>query len=156
MSSTVEKAANIFLIIASGVVVSQYAYRTIHGPEVQWKSAVDPGFRIENSVAFDLDTAPRTMLIFTSHTCEFCRASMPFYRKAVAAARKRGTRVVAVTWENPAENRKFLESNGITVDKVLPGAASGVRVTGIPSLMLLRRDGTVIRLVGRAAPGRVL
>ena len=81
MSSTLEKAANIFLIIASGVVVSEYAYRTIHASEVQWKNAVDPGYRIGNPAAFDLDAAPRTMLIFTSHTCEFCRASMPFYRK---------------------------------------------------------------------------
>jgi peroxiredoxin len=69
---------------------------------------------------------------------------MPFYRKAASAARRRGIKVVAVTREDLAENRKFLESNGIAVDRVLSGAAAGVRVKGVPSLILVRRDGTVI------------
>jgi peroxiredoxin len=142
--SILEKTANIFVIVACGVVVWQFGYRAIHGSATQWQHAVEPGYRIQDSAALDLNSAPRTMLILTSHTCQFCVASTPFYRKAADAARRRGIRVIAVTWEDPAENRKFLESNGITVDRVLSGAATGVRVKGVPSLILVRRDGVVI------------
>jgi hypothetical protein len=144
MSSILEKGANGFLIVASIVVLGQYGYRMINRPDVQWKHAVDPGYRVRDSKELRFSSAPRTILVMTSHTCEYCVAIMPFYKSAVNAARGHGTRVIALTWENPDENRRFLASNGIAVDAVVSGRASGVQVKGVPSLMLVRRDGSVI------------
>jgi hypothetical protein len=144
MSSLLEKSANVFLIAASAVVLGQYCYRTLHKPSPQWQRALAPDERIQDSVALGLNSAPRTMLIVTAHNCPFCIASMPFYKRVADAARRRGTRALAVTFEDLAENQKFLESYGVKVEKVLSAAAVGVRVNGVPSLVLVRQDGVVI------------
>jgi hypothetical protein len=69
---------------------------------------------------------------------------MPSYKQVAEAARKVGTRVVAVSGEAPAVNETYLTSHGIAVERVLSQVESGVVVPQVPSLILVRRDGTVV------------
>jgi hypothetical protein len=69
---------------------------------------------------------------------------LPFYRKLAAAARRAGTRIVAVTPEPPPINRAFLETNGVPVDASLSAQQSGVVVAQTPLLILVRSDGSII------------
>jgi len=78
---------------------------------------------------------------------------MLFYQKLVPVAKRVGTRVIAVTTEDPDVNATYLSSNGIDVDAVLATSEVGVLVQGTPTLILVGSDGVVKkRWLGRLAP----
>jgi len=143
MASLLEKSANIFLIVACTVVVGQFGYRLIHKPARQG-AVFSPGAQIRGTAALALNSAPRTLIMATSSTCSYCKASMPFYKQAADLARKTGTRIVAVSVETTLVNRAFLGSHGIAVDAVLLQSDSGVKVPHLPTLILVRGDGTIV------------
>jgi hypothetical protein len=71
---------------------------------------------------------------------------MAFYEELIqTAVQGAHTRVVAVTWENPNVNRAYLRNNSLSIDTVLSGRAVGIRDTATPTLILVDRDGVVIR-----------
>ena len=80
---------------------------------------------------------------------------MPCYRQVAEAAVRGGTRIVAVTAENPERNRAYLTSNGVRVDTVVPIGMNTMRLAATPTLVLVQSDGRVInswrgRLAGDA------
>jgi hypothetical protein len=143
MSSLLEKSANIFLIVACTVVVGEYGYRHVHKSS-QKRGVFSSGEHIEGTASLALTSAPRTLIIAMSSNCPYCKASMPAYKQIADAARKVGTRVVAVSGEASEVNQAYLVSHGIVVERVLSQAESGVHVPQVPSLILVRGDGTVV------------
>ncbi len=143
MASVIEKLANICLIIACTVVVGESVYRRLHtagpGPAV-----FASGEHIQGTSALALSNAPRTLIVSTTSTCPYCKASMPSYKEVTDLARKKGIRVVAVTGEAPAINQAYLASHGIATEKALSQPESGIQVPRVPSLILVRSNGTVI------------
>lgn len=143
MASLLEKSANALLIVACTVVVGEYGYRLIPKP-VQHYRLFSPGQHIQGTATLALSNAPRTLIIATSSTCQYCNASMPFYKRVADVARNTRTRIVAVTGEDAKVNRTFLASHGIGVETVLSQPESGVQIPVVPSLILVKGDGTVI------------
>jgi hypothetical protein len=70
---------------------------------------------------------------------------MPFYRALVPAAHNAGVRVLAVAAEIGKENTEYLERNGVHTDDTVELAKTSLTVTGTPTLILVRRDGYVVR-----------
>ena len=142
MPSFLEKCANTFLMVACVVVVGEFAYRHVKSSPIP--RLFNPGQRVEAKPALNLPGTSRTLIVATSSTCQFCLASMPVYRNVVDAARRAGAQVVAVCGEAPEVNRAYLSSNGISADRALSQPDSRVLVSQVPSLILVRRDGTVV------------
>lgn len=135
---------NLAIIGACAAMLGTQIARRIGGSLVE-PHPTTPGDRLSSGALLGINTAPRTLLLVTSSTCRFCAESMPFYRNLVTAARREGVRVVALAWEPPVRNRAYLASQGVQVDAALDIAATGVSVRGTPTLILVRRDGTVIQ-----------
>lgn len=93
-----------------------------------------------------LSGASRTLLLVTASSCHFCEDSMAFYRTLTAAARKHGTRVVAVSWEPPQFNRAHLQSQGVFVDAAVSDIDSAVAIPGTPLLILVGQDARISRV----------
>jgi hypothetical protein len=103
------RARNVFLAVACVFILGHFA-SSVHGrymraPSQPRRGVYPSGMVLSDSEQLGLDRADRTILVLTASTCHFCRASLPFYRKLTAAARRTGTRVVAVTYEDPAFSR---------------------------------------------------
>jgi thioredoxin-related protein len=69
---------------------------------------------------------------------------MPFYRRLTSTAKSAGARVVAVTYENPDENRAYLSDQGVEVDAAVSNIVNSLPIEGTPTLVLVGRDGKVI------------
>jgi hypothetical protein len=106
--------------------------------------AYPAGSRIQDSPELGFKAAERTLILVTSSSCRFCTVGLPFYRELVTVAKRRGTRVLAVTPELPSTNRAFLETGLVIVDASLSIAQSHIAVTQTPYVILVHRDGTVI------------
>jgi len=143
MASRLEKVANMFMIVACTVIVGDYVYHKL--PGVKSKPGVfHSGEHIQATPAVGLSDSPRTLLLATSNTCPYCLASMPYFKDLAEEAHKAGTRVIAISDDPEGVNQAYLASHGITPEKVLSGKQSGVFVPQIPTLILVRSDGTVI------------
>jgi hypothetical protein len=142
MRITLERITNVVVIASCLFVVGDILYHRVDSPKAPPVYAA--GSRIKDVPALGLKNAERTIILATSSSCHFCVASLPFYRRLAIAAKHGGTRIVAVTPELPPANRAFLESNDVPIDASLSIPQSGVSVQQTPTLILVRRDGTVI------------
>ncbi len=106
-------------------------------------SAYHEGSRITNTAALALARSPMTVMLVTRSSCPYCTASMPFYRRLVAAAHARNARVLAVTFEPAAQNGQYLASHGVVVDGVVEALANKITVSQTPTVIVVRSDGTV-------------
>ena len=102
------------------------------------------GMSIPDTNQLELAKVDRTVLLLEASTCHFCKLSMPFYRKLTAAAKEAGTRVVAVTYESPEENRAYLSQEGVRVDADVSNVVNNLPIEGTPTLVLVGRDGKVV------------
>jgi len=158
MRVTLEKVANIVVIASCLFAVGSVLWR--NHDEKQPPGPYPAGSRIAAAPALGLKSAERTLILATSSACRFCVASLPFYRRLANAAKRGGTRIVGVAAEPASVNRAFLASHGAAPDASVSWRESGISVPQTPTLILVRRDGTVIgSWVGRLSgsqEGRVL
>lgn len=106
--------------------------------------AYTAGTTVHAPIGSKLTEGRVTLLVISRSTCPYCRASMPFYRKVTAVARRAGVRIVGLSAEDVEGTRKFLESYGVHCDSVVSTAAGGITVQAVPALVLVRGNGKVI------------
>ena len=100
----------------------------------------------------DFSVAPRSLVMVLRSDCVFCRDSMPFYRRLVAADRGDAQIVVAAP---PYDTNisDYLASESVVPDSVVLVAADALPVRGTPTLMIADRDGVVTDAwVGQLGP----
>jgi len=92
----------------------------------------------------------KTLVVAISSSCHFCTESAAFYRDIRARTR---IHTIAVLPQSVNEGRNYLNNLGVQVDEVLQAPLSSIDVSGTPTLILVGRDGTVIRTwLGKLPP----
>jgi hypothetical protein len=91
-----------------------------------------------------IGSAKRTVLLVTSSRCHFCEESMPYYGKLVEAARRAGTRVIALSSEPTSDNRAFFAAHGVPIDAAASAPENGIFVRGTLTVIVIRQDGAVL------------
>lgn len=103
------------------------------------------GTKLPEPAKLDLKPGALTLFIATRSTCPWCKASMPFYQKLVPAAQRAGARVIGITGEDPSQNRRYYESNAVTIETVKAISGTPLKIDSIPALLVVRGDGTVVK-----------
>jgi hypothetical protein len=103
------------------------------------------GQLIHDTPELRLKESQRTLLIGTASTCRFCTASMPFYNRLLDVAKGQGVNVVAYTVENLDRNRQYLDAHGVAPDAVVGAIENRLLLYSTPTIVLVRRDGTVVK-----------
>lgn len=139
-----ERATNIATLIAcvalvEHIVVSQYTTYA-RRPAALYKA----GETISDTAELGLKRSSLTLLLGTASTCHFCTESMGFYDRLTKTARAKGVRVVGVTLESTQENRLYLQSHELQVDAVVSAQDNRINITGTPTLILVRDDGSIV------------
>jgi hypothetical protein len=85
----------------------------------------------------------RTLLLVVQSSCQYCTASMPFYRKLEELSQaRRDVRIFVVTQDTDIVARKYLDEHKLNLP-VVPSINVGnqLNVTGTPTLLLVDRSG---------------
>ena len=110
-----------------------------------------PGDRVQVD-GVDWAATPHTVMLVVRAQCEFCQASMPFYRRLLGQARGRSDlRVIAASTDEPTMLKAALEREGLVVDGVIHVTPGQLHVTGVPTVLLL--DGDRVHQMWRGALG---
>lgn len=153
VSKKIELAANVAIIVVACLLATVLVknYLVTRHTEQARNSQSQP---LKNPTVSGLDIdwrqSKQTLLLAVSSTCHFCTESAPFYQQL---ARERGrTRLIALLPQPIDEGKRYLEGLGVTVDEIRQTPLSSLNVNGTPTLMLVDRDGVVIKTwVGRLA-----
>lgn len=90
----------------------------------------------------DADT---TVLLAVRSTCQYCTASMPFYKTLTAAIEHASTnaKVVAVSTDTEDVLKRYFEANGVEAPLLRSVGADELRISGTPTILLADRSGVV-------------
>lgn len=153
IARTIEVIANIaiiFVALSLGIVLISRTVKSYRAPVTQ--SSNTPPFKDQKIQLPGVDWSKneQTLVMAISSTCHFCTESAAFYRDIRARTH---VHTVAVLPQSINEGRSYLSKLGVQVDEVLQAPLSSIDVNGTPTLMLVGRDGTVIRTwIGRLPP----
>ena len=146
---TIERAANLCLIVASLSVVGTIMYDRWHRPSAipvsssallqRYKDTVPP---LPGAVA---SQRTATIVLFLSRGCRYCNQSMPFYQRLVHLKAKAPSDLGLVAFvpevERAGDEIAYLQANGIKVDSVGTVNFREVGVPGTPTVLLLDARG---------------
>jgi hypothetical protein len=153
IARTIEVIANvaiIFVALSLGIVLISRTVKSYHAPSTQ---SANTQWGKEQKIQLpgvDWSKNEQTLVMAISSTCHFCTESAAFYRDIRARTH---VHTVAVLPQSINESRDYLSNLGVQVDEVLQAPLSSIDVNGTPTLMLVGRDGTVIRTwIGKLPP----
>jgi hypothetical protein len=153
IARTIEVIANVAIIcvaIALGVVLVSRSVRSYRGTASESANTATVKNQKIELRGVDWSKNEKTLVMAISSTCHFCTESAAFYRDIRAHAR---VHTVAVLPQSVNEGRNYLSNLGVQVDEVLQAPLNSINVSGTPTLMLVGRDGTVIRTwLGKLPP----
>ncbi len=151
-------AANLALILAAIAVVADRIvdlYPRLHTPTTlpptkrsptRSRTPFRPGVRAPELKGVDYSHSDRTLVLFLSTNCKFCKSGAPFYKDlAEQVSKTKGSRKVVAAFPQPTEEimtSKDFRGLGCDIVGLAPFEAMGV--TGTPTILLVARDGTVV------------
>jgi len=159
-------AASVAIIIAAAAVLTNSGLDlysrlyppqqiTAKTPQMAPKQAPRPSFRagmrapVVSGVKYG--DSERTLVLFLSIRCTYCEKSVPFYRELATklagldSSAKGKLRMVAVFPQSKEDVEEFKASQKLRVETVVGAAMGQLGVSGTPTVLLVSREGTVLR-----------
>lgn len=153
----IELLANVAVIVTSIVIcatvlINRSQARDNASTSVPYKA----GDKIENISGVDRNESNPTLLLVVRSSCHFCTESLPFYRRLLSQVSSRQLQTVGLVLEPESVGADYLQRNNVNVTKVV-GLGEGMlpRVTVTPTLILINRNGTVVKSwIGKLRPDK--
>lgn len=137
----VEIAANVAIIIVALAAVLFFFknYRT-NRTELRPQISTGTHFALKD---VNWQGSGKSVVLALSTTCHFCTESAGFYRELVQQCQKQHVQTIAVLPQSLNEAQAYLNSQGVSVDKVRQGSFPELKISGTPTLLLLDNEGIV-------------
>lgn len=131
-------------VVVTAVAVQRFTMAS-SGRSVSRVPPIAEGTRLPVHQDLRPGTARATLVVALSTNCQFCTASMAFYRRLAGldVVRDGRLRLSVVSAQAPDEMRAYLSSHRLDIAPVVSFRESGVPVQGTPMLVLLRGDNVV-------------
>lgn len=106
-------------------------------------AAYEPGGRIDVPASW-YNQSETTLVLFARAACGACQTAQPFLKTLIASVTAEGGRVVVAGHrQSPQDDASFAKSLGIADDAFVVFPA-GLRVRVTPTLIVVKRDGTIV------------
>ena len=144
MRAKLELVLTAFMLITGVMVISSYARTYMR----ERSKVLHVGDHLPAIGGLNYAEHDRTLILMLKTGCEFCDASMPFYRELATAsnARHQDTFLVAVIPEDASIEEQILMTHKVPISVIGHIALNSMKVTGTPTLVLLDKQGAVQKL----------
>jgi hypothetical protein len=143
----VEMATNVAVLFTALLVAAYFGHlfwAKRGSAETPYQAA--PGTRLALPRSYDFTAHERTLILAIQDGCQYCEASMPFYKEVAARveAECSGYGVVAVLPNPPAAADRMLDQFGLEIPRLPNTRLLSLGVTGTPTMVLVDGEGTVL------------
>lgn len=164
MTLSMERLANACLVVCALLVGASSARQMWRGVPVSRSADVYAiGEKAPIFAGVEYGKHDQTLLMFINSQCQYCTASMPFYNRLSTARAHSSQRLqmVALSTEDPASLKAYLERYGLSVDSTVSDVeTTGLKLRSTPALIAVNSDGLVLNewigQVANALEGEVL
>jgi thioredoxin-related protein len=139
LSRAIDPLLNGAIILVSVLIVVALRSSTLPPPRHNSDTQIERPISLQG---VDWSKREKTLLMFLSTQCRFCRKSEPFYRRlSLEVTDRQKVRLIAL-FPQPADTAKqYLASAKITVDETRQSGDTDFRAQGTPTLILVNRNG---------------
>lgn len=96
--------------------------------------------------SIELPNSEKTLLIFVSEKCKFCRESVSFYQKLISTRNNtKSIKIVAVFPEAEKENDGFFLKQGVEFPSVINADFGEVGIAYTPTILLVNKDNKIVQ-----------
>lgn len=85
----------------------------------------------------------KTLVMYISSTCHFCKESEPFYKRFLKDTASGEVKFMAVMPQPVEEAKDYLKTSGLQIEDVYNAQLGSIGVTGTPTLLLIDENGIV-------------
>lgn len=142
---SLERIANIGVLLTCAYVAT-LAYGAYDGsPRQHNAGAFVVGEQTPHMLGVDFSVSRRTVVLAVRSTCQYCTASMPFYKRLAAIRGKAPSafQFVILGDEQPDALKNYLDSHGLRPDKLVSYPANSSPIQSTPSLAIVDSQGVV-------------
>jgi thioredoxin-related protein len=102
----------------------------------------------------DFAQTESSLIMALSTHCHFCAESIPFYKRVLDRNQELSKfHTVAVFTQDSDEPAPYLRDKGLEVNEIVTADLDALHTTGTPTLILVDRNGAVIRSwIGKLTP----
>lgn len=146
---TLERIGNVVFILMC-IAVTAVGIERLFGAAPAPPAAPPPiasGARLSLHASLRPGGAPAALVIAVSTNCQYCTASMPFYRRLaeLPAVREGRLRLGIVGIQPPDQIREYFAQHGLSVPVVVHLSEAGVPLQATPTLLVINGEGAVTR-----------
>jgi thioredoxin-related protein len=105
------------------------------------------GSQLSNPPGYEWKTHDQTLVLVLMKNCQYCKNSMPFYRKLMELkqAGKISAHIISIFSDPLDEARDVMNREKIAVDVIGGALLSNYKVSGTPTLILIDKQGRVMK-----------
>jgi thiol-disulfide isomerase/thioredoxin len=85
----------------------------------------------------------KTLILYMSTSCRYCKESMPFYQKLVKETADKKVKFVAVLPQDTNESKEYLKTQNVEISAVYNTSLNAIGVVATPILLLVNDQGVV-------------
>lgn len=143
-----EVSSNVAVLVVAtallGAIVSTYWWP--QPQHVKFEKGLQKGQVFGRLPSIDYNAAPQTLVSVLSTKCNYCKESLPFYKRLFGEQQTVGhvTRMVAVFPDPKSEVEQYKDQNQLSVESLSAMNYGTINVTGTPTLILLGSTGRVL------------
>lgn len=149
--NALEVASQVAFIVACLTLSGFVVYRLIGAgaPPAEIAAKTNVPYAVGESLA-PFDGAPfsasrASIVLIVRSTCVFCTESMDFHRRVSSKRGAIGVQIIAMAPESVASLKQYVGNYAFEVDHLRELPKSGYKVAATPTMILVDRDGRVMR-----------
>lgn len=85
----------------------------------------------------------KTLVLYLSTTCRFCKESSPFYQKLVQESQAKGVKLIAVLPQPVEEAKNYFKEQNVKIEEIYNVSLAPIGVRGTPALLMVNENGIV-------------
>lgn len=143
----IEVSSNVaVLVVAMALLGAIVSTRWARPGKAKFEDGLQRGQVLARLPSIEYGAAPQTLVLVLSTRCNYCKESLPFYKRLLGEQQMGGqrTRMVAVFPNPKTEVEQYKEKNQLSVESVPELNYSTLNVTGTPTLILADSTGRVL------------
>jgi thioredoxin-related protein len=87
----------------------------------------------------------KSLILVMQKDCKYCTQSADFYKRITSITKEKNVQTIAVLPSELEESKKYLDSLGLSIQRIKKSKLDSINVKGTPTIILINDKGEIIQ-----------